>query len=254
METKNRGTCDLDLISAAVDGELGADERNRLESHLEVCPTCRAKHTEMLAVTRLCGHLPEVPLPATLAREIQEHLAKEACSRASGGFWTRFRSLLNPEGSLLRPAFAGGFAVVLLLVGLALLRSPQPPVGATGVALVAQADEEVAGLDLVISFDPERVLLEEVDLSEISKDFMLAAHKENGEIHVSMASANGIRLDGTKPGLAIPFQIGARAPKGEDLVRLGSARAYRSDGTLVRITLKPIPMLPAADSRKDTTA
>lgn len=55
----------LPLLSAMIDNELSADERKRVEAHLEECPLCRLALEQMTEATeRYRGFIPLVPPPA----------------------------------------------------------------------------------------------------------------------------------------------------------------------------------------------
>lgn len=68
-------TCETmtQLMSAALDGELTADEKAQLDRHLAQCDRCRALFDELSAIHAACDGLEAVPPPA-LREKILNHL------------------------------------------------------------------------------------------------------------------------------------------------------------------------------------
>jgi predicted anti-sigma-YlaC factor YlaD len=52
-----------ELMMASIDGEIGAEERAKLESHLAECTKCRREFDELARVSRLVGEI-ELPRPS----------------------------------------------------------------------------------------------------------------------------------------------------------------------------------------------
>lgn len=243
--------CDLDLVSAAVDGELNDAERAGLDSHLAVCPECRDEYLEMWRASKLCSNLPMVSVPPDLTREIRQELVRKVASTkpqpTKESFWRGW--FCTPQ---VRLSFASGICLLLLGFGAAWLYRPQRDVPISGYSLVAEADEEIAGLDLVIRYDPESSSLGKVGLSEISRGFLMKADTKNGTLRVSMACSKGMRLTRSEPILEIPIQFHGEVRR--ETLSLQSVRAYRIDGSEVLLNLETIPMPPASNGGKDTAA
>lgn len=62
-------TCNdmLEQLSAALDGELTAEEKVQLDRHLSQCDSCRALFDELSAIHGACAHLEAAPPPALRA-------------------------------------------------------------------------------------------------------------------------------------------------------------------------------------------
>ena len=60
-------------VSDYIDGELSAEERTRLERHLEICPTCPPLYASLVGVREKLGGLrdPDTVVPLTLAEQIR---------------------------------------------------------------------------------------------------------------------------------------------------------------------------------------
>ena len=60
-------------VSDYIDGELPAEERARLERHLESCPTCPPLYASLVGVREKLGGLrdPDTVVPPTLAEQIR---------------------------------------------------------------------------------------------------------------------------------------------------------------------------------------
>lgn len=67
-------TCEamLELMSAALDGELTADEKAQLDRHLAQCDHCRALFDELTAIHGACGQMEVEPPPALRARILEQ--------------------------------------------------------------------------------------------------------------------------------------------------------------------------------------
>lgn len=67
-------TCEamLELMSAALDGELSADEKALLDRHLAQCDHCRALFDELTAIHDACGQMEVEPPPALRARILEQ--------------------------------------------------------------------------------------------------------------------------------------------------------------------------------------
>lgn len=78
-------SCDqyIELISAALDGELTADERRELDRHLAGCPSCDALFEELSANSRAMRDL-DVPFPADLHDRILNNLPTQDAPAKKG--------------------------------------------------------------------------------------------------------------------------------------------------------------------------
>ena len=69
------------LISAAVDGELSPEERQRLDAHLAACPGCQADYQQLLWIHEALGQMEAQP-PEDLASSVMEQVRREAAGSA----------------------------------------------------------------------------------------------------------------------------------------------------------------------------
>lgn len=69
-------SCDeiLELISAALDGALSAEEQAVLDEHLSRCPACAALFAELASLHEAAGSLEEIPAPADFADRVMEQI------------------------------------------------------------------------------------------------------------------------------------------------------------------------------------
>ncbi len=93
-------------------GELGFDEEERVESHLDGCAECRAALAREKAMHAAFDNVEVVPSPALL-RECREDVfarlaEEEAPAPVRAGWWEKFVDALTlrPSAGLLRPAGA----------------------------------------------------------------------------------------------------------------------------------------------------
>ena len=106
--------CDeaLELLCAAIDGEITPAQQTQLDEHLVQCPACRALQAELLGIEDALGSL-EVPAPAELKEQILADLPPQSgktkpvywrrwCAMAAAaalvvlGVWQLPRSILSP--------------------------------------------------------------------------------------------------------------------------------------------------------------
>lgn len=64
-------------LSAYIDGQLPAGERERVDAHLKACGECRAELGELQNVSRLMAALPRKPLPAGFMERLERRRAQE---------------------------------------------------------------------------------------------------------------------------------------------------------------------------------
>ena len=107
-------TCEeaLALLSARLDGQLGAEEAAALEAHLASCPRCRALAAELEGLDKNLAALKE-PAPEGLKQGVLYRI-----DQASGK--------AKPRGPWFRPGTALGAvaALLVLLVGTGLIKLP----------------------------------------------------------------------------------------------------------------------------------
>lgn len=89
--------CDeaLEMISAALDGELSPSERNALDEHLASCPACAALYAELAGHSRLLREL-DCEMPADLTGRILSRLPEQRPAPAKQGRvpqWRRWSAL-----------------------------------------------------------------------------------------------------------------------------------------------------------------
>ena len=109
-----------ELISASLAGDLTADERRRLDSHLDGCQACRATLAAFSDQRRIMGGLRHVAPPRDLGARVRTGI--EHGRFASLPWWRRPPVLVAGVG--------GGLAAVAgALLAIVLLGNPSPPVG-----------------------------------------------------------------------------------------------------------------------------
>src|SRR5215813_3473863 len=128
-----------ELISALIDNELSGPERSSIEGHLRDCPRCqrayewgRALNSEIRTVSV------SVVAPVDLKQRIlsdQRTTTREAES-SNGGSKLILR--LQP---FLRPAFASGLLVMLLISIFFLMRSPSQSISLTALQIREKIDD-----------------------------------------------------------------------------------------------------------------
>lgn len=98
------GTCDeiLELISAALDGELTAEEQAQLDAHLAGCPACSALFDDLRTVHAEMADLPELAAPEGFTARVMDAVAAEGkpeqasnvtefpAKRRARGIWKRW--------------------------------------------------------------------------------------------------------------------------------------------------------------------
>ena len=118
------------LVEKLVDGEATAEEKTRVENHLEDCETCRAHYAFLTSIAEL-GQKRRLPEPKeayweSLSRNILARIAEEKAETPAGNVGLRAPAILG--GTAMR--FAGLAAGVLLAVAVVwnvTTTSPQAP-------------------------------------------------------------------------------------------------------------------------------
>ena len=78
-------SCDeiLELISAALDGALTADEQTELDEHLSRCPACSALFDELKRLREASADLEDVPAPDGFAGRVMDAIAADPAQEHS---------------------------------------------------------------------------------------------------------------------------------------------------------------------------
>lgn len=109
-----------ELISAAVTGDLIAEEKRRLEAHVAGCTSCRSTWDAFADGRRVVGGLRHYAPPRDLGARVRAGVESGAFSRTP--WWRR--------GPAIFAGLGGGLAVVAgALLALVMLDDSQPPVG-----------------------------------------------------------------------------------------------------------------------------
>lgn len=237
--------CDPDMISAAADGELTAEETQRFEEHLQICASCRKLFSEYKRVALRCRELPEIAVPEQLIESIIENVYRtervetqeQSASRVLG-LPVGFR-VLSRRWAITAVAVA---ALVVALLSVTLFHNVQVSEKAIVSCIVASAGEDIAALDLVYSYDTDKVEIQEVRQAFASRDFLVCSRVEDGVVKISMASCSGLDLAGQQDLLQLPLQLKAGVSDLTECLRLENARAYRMDGSETSATLDIVSM------------
>ncbi|HEX7173567.1 MAG TPA: zf-HC2 domain-containing protein [Candidatus Limnocylindria bacterium] len=106
-----------ELISASLRGDLTADERRRLDAHLDSCPTCRATLAAFSDQRRIMAGLRHIPVPRDLGARVRTGIDRRDAGRR---WWQRPPAIFAGVG--------GGLAVVTgVLLALVLIGNPDDP-------------------------------------------------------------------------------------------------------------------------------
>ncbi|HUS65889.1 MAG TPA: zf-HC2 domain-containing protein [Kofleriaceae bacterium] len=138
LSAQGRTTCATDKLSALLDGDLGANEAERVRAHVTGCAACTAELAELTALRDLLRG---------------EAAAPPAPSDAGGDGWAALAARLGPTGPSperrrlrWRWLWAPTTALVLVLGGGAWLRQ-RAQAGPTDDQLIAQAEAEFRQAD-----------------------------------------------------------------------------------------------------------
>jgi anti-sigma factor RsiW len=109
-------TCEevLELLSAALDGELTAQEQAELNAHLAQCPSCSALSAQLTGLHRAMGELEEVPAPVGFADRVMAQVSAE------GGSAQRGKVIPFPARKRRRTPWKGWAAAVAVVAVVAL--------------------------------------------------------------------------------------------------------------------------------------
>jgi len=130
---------DKELLTRLLHGELSEEEREEVETHLSQCNECRR---EWEGLRGIWGMLDDVEAPAPPADTqirfeamLDSYKASVRSGNEGNGWWSRWRELFRSH-----PAFAVGYSLLLVLVGLGLgygLNHPSPAVDSSSEKLAA---------------------------------------------------------------------------------------------------------------------
>jgi anti-sigma factor RsiW len=129
-------TCDevLELLSAALDGELTAQEQAELNAHLAQCPSCSALSAQLTGLHRAMGELEEIPAPVGFTDRVMAQVSAE------GGSAQRGKVIPFPTQKRKRTPWKGWAAAVVAVVALgAVTLAGQFPLGQSGSTSSADA-------------------------------------------------------------------------------------------------------------------
>jgi len=110
-----------ELVSASLTGDLSADERRRLDAHLDACAECRSTLAAFSDQRRIVAGLRHVPIPRDLGARVRTGI--EGGSRVGLPWWRRPAAIFAGVGGGLA-VVAGALLAIVLLNG-----SPDGPVG-----------------------------------------------------------------------------------------------------------------------------
>ena len=100
-----------ELISASLHGELTADERRRLDAHLDGCPTCRATLAAFSDQRRIMAGLRHQPIPRDLGARVRAGIERRDSARR---WWQRPPVIFAGVGGSLAVVAGALLALVLL--------------------------------------------------------------------------------------------------------------------------------------------
>lgn len=145
-------TCDnaLELLSAALDGELSVEEKAQLDLHLAQCDGCRALYDDLTAIHGACAGLEVTPPPALKVNILQNLPAREKPAKVIWVHWKRWAAM----------------AAAFVLVSLAAWNLPK-----TGLTGGSQALPEQASITQdALTDTPTGVISAPADVSGVSND------------------------------------------------------------------------------------
>ncbi len=83
------------VLDAYLDAALGSEEQNLVENHLQGCPVCRERLSEMRSLFDALESLPDLPLTHDLAPSIVRTINRSAVQRSVAGLVLLFQGLLT---------------------------------------------------------------------------------------------------------------------------------------------------------------
>lgn len=137
----------IELISAALDGELTAQERQELDGHLSRCPRCAALFGELSAQSAALREL-DCPMPEGLYKDIMGGLPEQAAAPVPtrGKRWGRWAALAACVALVI---FAGGTLAPRLggRTGSDTSGNMAPPPALEGIAPRSAEGADIGGSD-----------------------------------------------------------------------------------------------------------
>ncbi|MCI0596534.1 MAG: zf-HC2 domain-containing protein, partial [candidate division Zixibacteria bacterium] len=109
--------CNLEWLSAYLDGALAEEKRAKLEKHLKTCEACTAKLEEFARVEQAAKKIPAPQLSEAywenFASRVQNKLTIREKQKTSPGWLEALKGFFQPTTGKL--AIAGSVAVIILL-------------------------------------------------------------------------------------------------------------------------------------------
>jgi predicted anti-sigma-YlaC factor YlaD len=176
-----------ELMSLALDGQLGDKDQRRLQEHLATCSDCQTDWKAMQQVSALFDEAPMVGPPLGFAIRVERRLSEKTKKRrrAFGGF-----AVLT--GSLSLAGVTVAVVVLLVLGGLTLRHSaPLPEVQqstnavtqvASGMGLVGKGASLIL-MDLLLRYGPPLIFLLGVGLMVLAGIWVWVFIKRPGNRH-----------------------------------------------------------------------
>ncbi|MEO6295168.1 MAG: anti-sigma factor [Candidatus Limnocylindria bacterium] len=101
-----------ELVSASLTGDLSADERRRLDAHLDTCAECRSTLAAFADQRRILAGLRHLPVPRDLGARVRTGI--EGGSRVGLPWWRRPATIFAGVGGGLAVVAGALLAIVLL--------------------------------------------------------------------------------------------------------------------------------------------
>jgi hypothetical protein len=178
-------------LSSYLDGEVGSQQAERIEEHLEACGACRSQLDAMDRVVAGLRHVARPVPPPALAAAVRRQIA---ATPEPQGALRRFQLLLGAFGELaMRPAFRTSAAMGLaILFSVFLLSHGLQPERATTL-------EEPATFTVQTSFGPPPLYLPPTTSEVAGREFVWLGDRwiqrglegKTPEAHVATRSAQG---------------------------------------------------------------
>ncbi|HNT34149.1 MAG TPA: zf-HC2 domain-containing protein [bacterium] len=244
MKEKETSCRFRDLLSDALDGELSAVQQAQLEEHLLVCEDCRSALSAYQKVTSLLREMPEASMPTDMVQAVLKETtntqAVPVTMQENDGV-----AALAPgrQGSSMRwvrwsAAVAAVLVVAFLWNGLISINNVLSRPMLTSI--VASADEELSGIDLVFSFNPRRISVKTIESALESTGFLIVSHVGKDEVRISMASPERFHPDGGASIVTMQILPKSLSRDTSSFLRLEAVRAYRPDGRPASVTLDQV--------------
>lgn len=172
---------DDDLLSAYLDDELSGRKAERVEHHLEDCPSCRARLDGLSRVVRALSRVEHAAPPQVLAQRVERRVALEDRRR---GVVERIEDRLR--GLTLDSPLVVSFTVVLALAVIVFLFSQRVAQHRSDVSLVVTSPEAA------------RELLEAVEVVQVGDREMVRRGTWWHEVGTLEEPFDALRADGPR--------------------------------------------------------